>query len=1220
LRWPEDPGRTYLIDPCAGEGTAISTLRRLWVESAFPHSCLRAGPYSSTITIHACELEAERAATLDQELHPALDQAFHGDAFRLCSRSRETAGATVLYLNPPYDADPEHGRLEHRFLLRFFEHLHPGAGFLFYLVPFYALDASAELLARQFLDIRAWRLPDPEFQAFRQVLLVGRRAAKPLTSASFARTIHEWSRNADALPLLPDTCPDPYTVDSEADFFLSYALAPYDLTAAVEAFRPWQDAPVGTAFSAKELLGSRFQTAMPPKPVHIALALASGMFNGHRLEPNDPRRHPPLLAKGVFDRKLTPVSERVGSAGELLATVAVEQPSLCLTILRLDNYTFHRLEAGTIPHGGNDLSRWNAADLIVNYDRSLATLLQRQFPALHDPHREDHQIALPALARKPFRAQAQAVQAALKLLARGFNPFLIAEVGTGKSTMALTIAAALSPAHHAATTAELRRRGFTNRLPRVRKTLIVCPPHLLKSWSDQAAAVVPDFPVQIVRRAEDLDRPGQIYILSRETAKLGHGQQGVEDRCPRCGSPLATSAASHASRRLRCPAILRRPLNPAARLAQALATLLAVAHPEHPLLADLLSASALHRFLSSDRKKAPAAASEAALLAFEADLLREIEAFFHADAPEEKIPLLSLCQALSQLQLLGTADRALPRLQALVQDEPDTGWGPVTWLRQAIAKLQEAGPIEPTAESLPQLRDSELLRALEILHKNATWTESPPCGEFLYQATPPYRYPLAKHILRRHARDFNLLILDEAHEFNNAGSAQAKAAHRLTSLPGVPTLVLTGSLMGGYASSLFANFWALSPTFRAEFGRDDQKAFLQRYGFRKVLVSDKESSDRELGAYTDREMRARTTLGEAPGLMPTFILRHLLPVAALVHKDDLDVELPPCTETPAPLTIPDDDPQAGELLGEYTRLQNELLRRIRADRFVPERAGRLLGALVELPSFLDRASDDQLPFEIRYPETSGGELVAVAKSFPSSWRTPKESWLLAQVAAHLHRGSKVIVFLRHTGRPDLPSRLLKILREITPRLAWLDAKKVPTAQREAWINQHVLAKDVQVLLVNPEAVRTGLNNLVSFSVALWYELTLSATTYRQANGRLHRIGQTRPVSIEIPFYEKTAQEVTFHLIAKKTTASLQADALDLQAALEAAGASMEETTALGTALSLGQAVYRALAGEVGFDMKSKKALPRRSFPTQQVARSLKDVSPPPTQGSLFPAS
>jgi hypothetical protein len=439
LRWPENPPRTHLIDPCAGEGTALSTLRRIWVQSVFPDAFKPAGPWESQIAIHACELEAERATTLGRDFDFYVDRVHHGDAFRLASFAPKEKGATVLYLNPPYDHDAEYGRLEHRFLLRFSQHLHPGAGFLFYLVPYYALESSADFLAQSFLDIRAWRLPDPEFQVFRQVLLVGRRAAKPLVSASFARTLREWASNVESLPVLPERCPDPYLVEREAAYLVDYALAPLDITAALEGYRAWKDAPVGTSFSARSLLGARFETAMPPKPVHIALALSSGMFNGHRLEPNDPDRHPPLLAKGVFDRKLVPVSERVGQDGDLVATVAVEQPRLCLTVLRLDDYTFHPLEPGTIPNGGDDVSAWNAADLIVNYDRSLSQLLAQQFPALHDPHREDHRITLPVLARKPYRAQADAVQAALKLLARGFNPFLVAEVGTGKSTMALTI-------------------------------------------------------------------------------------------------------------------------------------------------------------------------------------------------------------------------------------------------------------------------------------------------------------------------------------------------------------------------------------------------------------------------------------------------------------------------------------------------------------------------------------------------------------------------------------------------------------------------------------------------------------------------------------------------------------------------------------------------------------------------------------------------------------
>jgi len=73
----------------------------------------------------------------------------------------------------------------------------------------------------------------------------------------------------------------------------------------------------------------------------------------------------------------------------------------------------------------------------------------------------------------------------------------------------------------------------------------------------------------------------------------------------------------------------------------------------------------------------------------------------------------------------------------------------------------------------------------------------------------------------------------------------------------------------------------------------------------------------------------------------------------------------------------------------------------------------------------------------------------------------------------LARGEKVLIFLRHTGSPELPTRLLRLLREVTPSVAWLDAKKVPTGVREAWIDENVLKRKVKVLLVNPNAVKTG---------------------------------------------------------------------------------------------------------------------------------------------------
>lgn len=115
------------------------------------------------------------------------------------------------------------------------------------------------------------------------------------------------------------------------------------------------------------------------------------------------------------------------------------------------------------------------------------------------------------------------------------------------------------------------------------------------------------------------------------------------------------------------------------------------------------------------------------------------------------------------------------------------------------------------------------------------------------------------------------------------------------------------------------------------------------------------------------------------------------------------------------------------------------------------------------------------------------------------------------------------MFVRHT-RTKLPDRLLKLVRSVVPSARFLDVRKVPTKKREAWIDRRVNEPEVPVLLVKLNAVRTGLNNLVGFSTAIWYELDYSAFTYRQAIGRLHRIGQRREVTIRIPYYVGTAQD------------------------------------------------------------------------------------------------
>ncbi len=1166
VSWPGGSAHGILLDPCAGEGEAIMELRRAWAGEV--------RSWQSSLSVLACELEGERAGVLGGRLGHYRDRAIHGDAFRLVPTTGpgEGGGATVLFLNPPYDHDPEHGRLEHRFLVRFTEHLAAGTGLLLFLVPHGALAASASYLAAHYAELRCWRLPSPEYERFGQVLVAGRRRREPLGSApAGAAEVLGWAREPGSLPVLPEVCADPYEVPgaSAAWYRLEYELAEADLPAAAAAVEPWPGGETGGRLDARELLGARFPVAMPPKPAHIALALAAGMFNGHRLEPDEPGRFPALLAKGAYSREAVEVDRRVAEDGTQSVTT-IDRPRLSVTVLRLDSYTFHTLAEGTLPEGGDDLERWTAADLLLRYGRSMAALLGRQFPALHDPARPGDRLALPALARRPFRAQDQAVQAALKLLATGRNPFFVAEVGTGKTTMALYVAAALSPAHHGATVRELRRLGLPGAVPVVRRTLVLCPPHLLGSWRDQAAAVVPEWRVRIVEGAADLEEEADLYVLSRETAKLGHGHRGLAGRCPGCGAGIETAPDVNASRRLRCEAKGRRPRNRLAVLAVELAALLARAVPGD----DLVGGLAPGRLLAHCRRRGPEPLAADRIDRFRERVLGRVGELMEAPAEErhaEIYSLLSLLRSLTRAsgrnlsELAGRLDGIAERAGSFVS---------ASFLRQEARRIAGGGAADGAEPADPAGR---LLGALEDLAAGARWHESGPCGEPLYQAGPPRRVPLARWILRRHRRRFDLVVVDEAHEYNDPRSAQAKAAHRLTGLPGVPALVLTGSLMGGYASSLFANFHALSARFREEFGRSEEGEFVARYGYQKVRLTLRGSEGPALrGEHTDREVGQRRVIGEAPGIHPLFLMRYLLDTAITVHKGDLDEVLPPLAEEPVALGLDEGDGRDEELVAEYRRLQSKLLERIRGDRRDPDLAGRLLGALVELPSYLDRATDDLEPFVVAYPESVGGSEIAAGKAFPRGWRTPKERWLLAELGRRVAAGERVLVFLRHS-RTRLPHRLLRLVEGVAPGAVWLDASKVPAARREAWIDRHVNEPGAPVLIVNPNAVRTGLNNLVGFSTAVWYELDYSAFTYRQAIGRLHRIGQVRPVTVLIPFYPGTAQEIAFDLVARKVSASLQVDGLDVRAALEAAGAGDGAEDGLDAALSLGRAIYRELS-------------------------------------------
>lgn len=305
--------RVRLLDPCCGEGRALAGLCRV----------LRAESYG--VELH----EGRGAAARGR-----LDRVLCASAFNV---RLANGGWSGLWLNPPYDADQEHGRLEHGFLVQLSRALCPG-GVLIYVVPQRRLAVSARYLAAHFRDHAAFRFPDPEFAAFRQVVLLAAKRAQPTADPGAQERLAAWA--TAALPALPDTPEGP------PSFRLPALPAAPPLFGslyfdAAEAAKEARRAGVWAQPRLAEQLWPPAPTAirplMPLRKGHLALLIAAGMLDNVILRDGDRR----LLIKGRTRKEFVPVD---GGDEDTL----VEREALRTSVVTLDLATgeLERIEQG----------------------------------------------------------------------------------------------------------------------------------------------------------------------------------------------------------------------------------------------------------------------------------------------------------------------------------------------------------------------------------------------------------------------------------------------------------------------------------------------------------------------------------------------------------------------------------------------------------------------------------------------------------------------------------------------------------------------------------------------------------------------------------------------------------------------------------------------------------------------------------------------------------
>lgn len=1229
--WDADPQPLIVADPCAGMGEAVTVLTDTWIlqfgEGLKFNAKKRRELFSS---IFACEMERSRCEALSYGLRD--HHVEHGDAFLLTFAQDEHVH--ILWHNPPYDTDREMGRLEERWLRRFAP-LIAERGVLLHFVPFYSLAESAETIARHFDLVHCYRLPTPHFDVFKQVVLVGRkRLVLASPDPKIVAQVRAWSGDAGLIPELPiGGLKKPLLTISTSPKLKapSWGMGQLDLMGLLENYRPWSYTDRGGRSVAQDryepdvpypdLMSPRLRLGCAPRPAHIAIAAGAGVLSGAKLTPDPGMTGPELLLKGIHRRTFKHLRFRE-KEGEIVAEERQHHPELQLSALNLRTHKYRTLTSTMEPSGSTSFDEWTVGDLLLRYGQSMLAAMRERCDLIFDPERDhDARLSIQLSPDPLLGGQERAVRGLLRLLGEpDRSVLLLGETGVGKTRMALTAAycemkgqGKLFVICPTAVIAEWKRE--------VELAFPGTPFYVLETVEDVDA-------FRAVPRGEFT-----VAVMSKEQAKLGHEWIGAP-LCSKCGEKSGVSPEKLADRRATCETVTNQPGNSAARALKMLALHIGRAFPDPQLgaIVRLVGGRVLRAVQGREGKDwRDHKLALRPVLTIVRRLLARSEEYFTRETLTQVF--WSLLHAFGDDALILKHARALFRAtlserttygshslgeiravaaRTLLLLHPFSPWISTTleWMRSfegedawnhskrlfdgsnvlQTNKLRRRGDVSKDYPNhklvngevsyLEHLRgsDESLRFAIERLATMATWEEET-CGEPLFQAAPkPRRVPLARYILARTPDLFDMFVADEFHVFAHGDSAQSRAAKRLLCLcmrRRLPVIAMTGSIMNGYARSLFVVLWHLFSAFRREFAYNDEGEFERRFGFLVQVVEkfdDKTKERVSFGKASDRVMTRSRTTGSAPGILPTAVLQYLLPISVTVQHSDLDNDLPTCRERTLYVTPNDEQKKVGQ------RAQDKLLERMGADRFKKGCTGKLFGALGHLPRYYDGATSDvgngpDGAWTVAYPEHADipvDHLVYRAEGLDPSTRLPKEVALLEIARAALDAGRNVMVA---TTRTKLAQRLSRILsQDLGEKVALLDVKKVSAKNRRDWV-EGVKKDGYRIAVANPAALPMGLNNLVYFStVPIFDDPNNDPTLLRQFRGRFVRIGQVNEVELISLVYEHTLQEDAHDLLSKKRIIAEAADGLDVAGAFEVAGVG----DSFAFEFDLGKAIYARL--------------------------------------------
>ena len=402
------------------------------------------------------------------------------------------------------------------------------------------------------------------------------------------------------------------------------------------------------------------------------------------------------------------------------------------------------------------------------------------------------------------------------------------------------------------------------------------------------------------------------------------------------------------------------------------------------------------------------------------------------------------------------------------------------------------------------------------------------------------RYAVIEFIGRYLHNFFDFGIADEVHELKGGDTAQGNALGTLASCA-KKLIILTGTLLGGYADDVYNILFRADPGKMLEHGFEHQEGvrpFMETYGLLETITTIEPAENACSEAKVTRRVRRR------PGASPQLFGDFLMPMAAFLSLEDIAHVLPPYREEVVRVEMDE------ALRKAYEGLEEAIKRALKEHRGNSSVISVGMNALLLYP---DRPFGLGTLYGSEYdPETGRRErfVIAEPEDLDEGVLYAKERRRLEEIRSSLGRGRKVHVFAVYTRTRDVTRRLERILQREGVRVAVLTSDVKPEL-REGWYERQS-RQGVQVVIAHPKLVSLGLD-LLEFRDLMFWETGYSLYTLRQASRRSWRIGQTEEVTVKYFAYARTAQETCLRLMGRKLLVAMGMEGKFSVEGLQAAG-------------------------------------------------------------------